>query len=240
MKRRIGKGENRREETNFENLSRFRYKKLRIVFAWIGGILLFLISHLSDRGFRLGIPLVVLGESIRIWALGSMEKKGKKLATSGPFAFVRNPLYIGSFFIGLGIVAISQSPFILFVFLIGFLILYRGTIKDEERLLKERFGEPYVRYLKAVPRFLPKLKPYPHREKIPFQWKLLFKHREQIAFLGLALLLAGLYLWEEVIVEGEFMWKAKTALGGGLALIVALAFDFVLRLKEDLSKSDAK
>ena len=209
---------------------RFRFKKLRILLAWIGGVVLFFNSHISDTGFRQGVPWVVIGELIRLWASGYLQKKGKQLATAGPFAHVRNPLYVGNFFIGLGVCVISRNVPFLILFLIGFGILYAGTIHQEEKELKERFGKAYECYQKEVPRFLPRLTPYPGREKAAFQWRLLLKHREQVALLGIVLLLAGLYLWEEMVVErGQFLWKEKIAIGVALAMASALAFEWILR-----------
>ena len=82
----------------FQN--RFKFKKLRVLLAWVGGVILFLNSHSNERSFRIGIPIVIAGELMRLWSLGFIERKGKKLATCGPFAYVRNPLYVGNFLMG--------------------------------------------------------------------------------------------------------------------------------------------
>ena len=71
---------------------RLQPKKLRLLLAWTGGILLVFNTRIDDQSFRLGIPVVLLGEFIRILASGYLEKKRQKLASSGPFAYVRNPL----------------------------------------------------------------------------------------------------------------------------------------------------
>ena len=81
---------------------RLQPKKLRLLLAWTGGILLIFNTRIDEQSFLVGIPVVILGELIRILASGYLEKKGQKLATSGPFAFVRNPLYIGNFTLGFG------------------------------------------------------------------------------------------------------------------------------------------
>ena len=114
---------------------RLQFKKLRLLLAWLGGIFLLLNSHISDESFRWGVPLVILGELIRILASGYLEKKGTKLATAGPFAYVRNPLYVGNFFLGLGFVVMSHNLINVAIFLSGFFLLYRGTIRNEEARL---------------------------------------------------------------------------------------------------------
>jgi len=209
---------------------RFRFKKLRILVAWIGGALCLFNAHISDDTFRIGVPLVILGELMRIWAGGHVERKGGKLAVSGPFAYIRNPLYLGNFLIGLGVVIIFGNPVFMVIFLIGFGIVYWGTIRKEETVLQETFGESYSDYYNNVPRLFPKLSPYKGGEKTSFQWRLLLKHREHVTTMAIILGMAGLYLWEEIILEhGNILWKEKIALGIALAMIIALIVEAFLR-----------
>ena len=199
-----------------------QFKKLRIFLAWFGGAFLFLNARISDASFRWGAPFVTAGEFLRLWALGYLERKGKKLATAGPFAHLRNPLYAGNFLIGLGVVLISGRTLNGFLFLLGFWILYRGTIRNEEERLRERFGGSYLDYAREVPRFLPRLTPYPFREKTSFQWKFLLKHREHVALAGLILCVAIMYLREEMLAQNTFSWKEEVAIAVGVGAVVAL------------------
>lgn len=209
---------------------KLRFHKLRLWMAWIGGAFLFITSHSTDEGFRLGVPIVLAGMLVRVLATGFIERKNQRLATAGPFAYVRNPLYVGNFLIGLGFVAIVQNWVTAIIFLVGFVVLYRGTVLKEEGELASRFGESYQAYMRAVPRFFPRLTPYPGSEKVPFQWKLLLKHREIETLLAILLLITGLYLWEELIIEqGGFAWKEKIAAAIGLALIVGLFIEKAFR-----------
>ena len=200
----------------------FRFHKQRLLLGWIGGVFLFLNSHVTDMGFRVGVPIALAGMLWRAWASGFIERKNHQLATGGPFAHVRNPLYVGNFLIGLGIVVITQSIPTAIVFLLGFGILYYGTVRKEEKELTQRFGAPYLHYLQAVPRFLPRWSRYPDAQNTTFQWKLLWKHRELETFFAVLLVLTGLYLWEEIFWEGQFAAKEKVAIVTGLALIAAL------------------
>lgn len=210
-------------------LERFHFKKLRVLLAWIGGIFLVTTSHTTDASYRWGIPLLLLGESIRIWASGHLERKGKKLATSGPFAYVRNPLYIGNFLLGLGIVIFSNNWISALLFLAGFVFVYRGTVLREEVDLQNEFGTAYTNYKQAVPRFLPRTRPYAACEQKTFSWAPVFKHREYMTIAGILILIGGFYISEE-IAEGKKIsefWKIETALGLiGLAVII-LAFEWV-------------
>jgi protein-S-isoprenylcysteine O-methyltransferase Ste14 len=210
--------------------SRFRYKKLRLLLAWIGAFFLITKSHVSDDGFRMGIPFVIGGELIRLWATGYIDKKAKTLSVDGPYSYVRNPLYAGSFLIGLGIVIICQNIFFIPLYIAGFWLLYRGTMRNEEATLEERYGEDYVRYRSKVPRLIPLLRrSLSSGRKDSYRWKLLRKNREYVTFVGIVIVLAALYLWEEVILEREFMWKETVALGVVLALVIGLFFEWLMR-----------
>lgn len=111
----------------------------------------------------LGICLVFVlaGCLLRSWAAGYLLK-GKRVAVGGPYAYIRNPLYMGSFAIGIGFcAALWQSPmpwgvWILWAaFLIGFGIVYRAKSLAEEKELSENLGDTYLAYARQVPAFLP-------------------------------------------------------------------------------------
>lgn len=181
----------------------FRPKKLRVLLAWIGVPLLIFFADISDTSYRWGAVLMTVGETIRIWALGFVEKKGKKLAMSGPYAFVRNPLYAGNFFLGLGLVVICGNWILIAIFLVGFSILYAGTVRHEEEDLKERFGKDYEDYRGNVPKFLPRLTHYNASEKTFFDWRRVFKHHEYVTTLGIILLLCGIHLYDAIFLKKE-------------------------------------
>ena len=200
-------------------------KKFRVLLAWFGLSLLFFYAHTSDTGFRIGIPLVVLGELIRVWAGGFQEQKGKVLITNGPYAFTRNPLYLGNFLIGFGCVLIVRNLVLLAIFFIGFFWVHSKVMEKEERELLNRFGPVYQRYLNEVPRFIPRFSPYPNRTKADFQLKYLWKQREYLTLIGIAVLLGGMYAWGELVVEKEKVVSEKVAVTFAvLAFLIISAF----------------
>ena len=210
----------------------FKFKKMRLLLAWGSIPVLLFCSHMNARSFFLGTILVILGELIRLWALGFVEKKGKKLAMSGPYAFVRNPLYVGNFFLGLGVAVIVWNWVILVFFLAGFLGIYTGTIRGEEKHLQEMFGKPYEDYCRNVPSFLPRLTPYAAPEKDAFLWSRIIKHHEYITVAGIALMLMLIHLYDQLFVAkepvaGEIPLIIAT---GGVALALVLERVFVSRL----------
>ncbi|MFH0986055.1 MAG: isoprenylcysteine carboxylmethyltransferase family protein [Candidatus Omnitrophota bacterium] len=210
----------------------FKFKKMRLLLAWGSIPVLLLASNMSDTTFRWGAVLLILGELIRFWALGFVEKKGKKLAMSGPYAFVRNPLYVGNFFLGLGVVVIVWNWVILALFLVGFLGIYTGTIRGEEKHLQAMFGKPYEDYCKNVPSFLPRLTPYAVPEKDSFLWSRIIKHHEYITVAGILLMLTLIHLYDDLFLAKEPLSEEIPLIIIAVVITLALALErvFVSRL----------
>ncbi len=113
------------------------------------------------------LALVVGGEWYRMRAVGVAGKctrtRGsnvKELVTSGPFAHVRNPLYIGNFLLAYGLVVLSKVDWLLWVFPLAFFFQYSAIVAWEEAVLRQTFGEEYERYRREVPAWLPTPRAY--------------------------------------------------------------------------------
>jgi len=210
----------------------FKFKKMRLLLARGSIPVLILCSNMNDRSFQWGIVLLIVGEMIRFWALGFVEKKGQKLAMSGPYAFVRNPLYVGNFFLGLGVAVIVWNWVILVIFLAGFLGIYTGTIRGEEKHLREMFGKPYEDYCENVPSFLPRLTPYATPEKESFLWSRIIKHHEYITMAGIALMVMMIHLYDDLFLAKEPLSQEIPLIIATVVLALALALErvFVSRL----------
>lgn len=134
---------------------------------------------------RVGIVLAVLGVLLRAWASGTI-RKNNVLTTGGPYAHTRNPLYLGTFLVGLGATIAGGSWGFVAVFLLFFVIVYGRTMRAEERRLEELFGDRFRTYAAAVPLFIPRLRPYrpmePHATE--FMLRRYFSHREYEFALG--------------------------------------------------------
>ena len=117
-----------------------------------------------------GFIIALLGELIRLWGVswaGSETRTtgsvgGSFLIVSGPFAHVRNPLYVGNMmlYLGIGIMSFALFPYLQVAALIFFAIQYYFIVIEEEKYLKETFGEAYDDYATKVPRFFMKVIPY--------------------------------------------------------------------------------
>ncbi len=99
------------------------------------------------------------GLALRAWAAGSI-RKDRELATTGPYAHTQNPLYLGSFILGIGVTVAGGRWIFGVAFLAFFLLVYRATVQREANELEERFGERYRAYRAQVPSVLPRFTAY--------------------------------------------------------------------------------
>jgi protein-S-isoprenylcysteine O-methyltransferase Ste14 len=125
----------------------------------------------------LGLVTIALGLALRAWGSGcagthtrSASIEAKHLVTCGPFAYVRNPIYLGSIFLGVGMSAVIGDPLAYVLTVITFCALYFGIVPAEEEHLAHTFGAEYERYREAVPRLIPRLQPWAGRTENPFRW----------------------------------------------------------------------
>jgi protein-S-isoprenylcysteine O-methyltransferase Ste14 len=127
--------------------------------------------------------LILLGLLIRAWAAGTLHKK-RQLATTGAYAFVRNPLYLGSFLMMAGFCTLLLSPWVLAATALPIAILYALAVRDEERLLSRQFPEAWLDYSHRVPRFVPWRLSYPTVDGWSFgRW---WANAEYNAWIGVA------------------------------------------------------
>jgi protein-S-isoprenylcysteine O-methyltransferase Ste14 len=129
-----------------------------------------------------GIPVSVAGLLLRGWAAGHLAKN-RQLTTSGPYAILRNPLYIGTSLVALGLVLASQSVPLGAVFAAVFLLIYLPVIQLEQQHLNNLFPD-YARYMAEVPALTPRWPPIPSNRS--FDFALYLKNREYRAAIGLA------------------------------------------------------
>lgn len=129
----------------------------------------------ATAGTIVCLLLVLAGLVLRAWAAGCAGGhtrratiEAPRLATGGPFAFVRNPIYLASTVLGLGMVGLLGDPWMLALYLAVFVFLYTTIVPAEERFLRSQFGETYIRYCAHVPRLLPRLRPWAEAESRPF------------------------------------------------------------------------
>ena len=130
-------------------------KSLRVPIGFLAGILFIWRAEPSPISFFIGTLFIFWGELIRFISSGTL-KKFEGVTRNGIYANTRNPLYFGSFIMGIGACIISKDVLFSVVFFTFFILLYSQVIIKEEKYLICRYGEEYVRYLKEVPRILPR------------------------------------------------------------------------------------
>jgi len=126
-----------------------------------------------------GVPLVLLGELIRLWGvhhIGAVSRTRSErlgpLIDSGPFARVRNPLYLGNILLWIGFTVSARLPWLAPIVLALLVFEYRAIVRWEERLLETRIGESYRQYMRRVPRWIPNLSPgISSQHDATFSWR---------------------------------------------------------------------
>lgn len=130
--------------------------RIRLGTVWLVVPVYLFLARPSVQLLLIGVAFALLGGLVRGWAAGAI-RKNRVLTTHGPYAYTRNPLYFGTFLIGLGFAIASGVVWFLVAFLAFFLVIYGKTMRREEKRLAGLFGEEFDRYADAVPRFLPRI-----------------------------------------------------------------------------------
>ncbi|MGA2101852.1 MAG: isoprenylcysteine carboxylmethyltransferase family protein [Candidatus Sulfotelmatobacter sp.] len=166
-------------------------RRIRVPLGFAFAVLYFWLARPTWRFLALGAVLIVPGLLIRALASGHV-RKNEALATSGPYAYTRNPLYLGSLLIGIGFAVAARSWWVGVVLIVMFLAIYLPVIRDEEKFLRERFPE-FEEYARRVPRMLPRnIRASTSGDGGGFSMDLYLKHREWNALLGAGAMTAAL------------------------------------------------
>jgi protein-S-isoprenylcysteine O-methyltransferase Ste14 len=165
-------------------------KKIRRVPLFIGAFLLVIFAKPNPPGIAVGMILIIMGESLRIWAAGHLQKN-EVLTVSGPYAYVKNPLYIGTILITIGFCILADNIYLLaastFIFCFHY-IPYKKKIEGDR--LRRIFGSRYEDYDQKVPEYLPRRTPY-SGEKVSWQFKCFIENSEGGILL---IIIAGIFL----------------------------------------------
>jgi protein-S-isoprenylcysteine O-methyltransferase Ste14 len=166
------------------------FRKVRRMPVFIGAFLLLLFAKPQPIGSAVGMILIIMGEAIRIWAAGHLQKN-ESLTVTGPYAYVKNPLYIGSILITAGFCIFADNIYILaaatFAFCFHY-IPYKKKVEGDR--LKRIFGDQYADYDEKVPEYVPRWTPYSNA-KARWQFKNFIENSEEGILL---ILIAGIVL----------------------------------------------
>ena len=162
------------------------------------GIAAFVFARPQLKWLLCGVGVAICGLLLRGYAAGHLRKH-KQLATSGPYAFTRNPLYLGSVFLAVGFSVASHSWISALLLAAYLAVFYPVVIRREQGELEAMYGAAFVQYASQVPAFWPRFSPaVPSTER--FSWALYRQNREYEAAIGLVVAMA--ILWTLMLWQG--------------------------------------
>jgi protein-S-isoprenylcysteine O-methyltransferase Ste14 len=167
-----------------------RVARLRVIagFVMLGAFAYF--AHSTPGSLQIGLPISLAGLALRAWAAGHLAKN-QRLATSGPYAFTRNPLYLGTLVTAMGLAAAGDSPGLGVLFAVLFIAVYLPAIELEEQHLTAILRD-YAAYAARVPLLVPSIPTGLGRERFSFAQYL--KNQEYQALAGWLIACAWLVL----------------------------------------------
>jgi protein-S-isoprenylcysteine O-methyltransferase Ste14 len=183
-----------------------------------------------------GLALAFAGQALRFYTLGQVPEgtsgqgsalEAQTLNTRGPYAHVRNPLYLGNLGICLGLMLIAHDPWVYAVGLAFFFGEYFFIIRAEENFLGTRFGDDYAAYCARVPRWVPRATPaFPGALRPGFDWRRALKkeHNPFAAWASGALALLAWEAWARGVLRPEglaALGAAELGVLGAFAVIKA-------------------
>ena len=164
-------------------------RRIRVPLGFAFAAFYLWIARPTWNSIVLGTIVAIPGIGLRALASGYV-KKNEELTTSGPYAYTRNPLYLGSLIMAIGFAIAARSLWVVSLMVGMFLIIYLPVIRSEEKFLRGTFPA-FDAYARNVPRLFPRWTPF---ERTPgaFSSPLYWQHREYNAVLGTAALMAAL------------------------------------------------
>jgi protein-S-isoprenylcysteine O-methyltransferase Ste14 len=164
-----------------------RLARWRVPLGFLSALVVLVLAHPTRVSLLAGAAVAGLGELLRIWAAGHLEKS-REVTKSGPYRFTRHPLYVGSSIMGVGLVVAANHvvvAWIVFLYLLGTI---SAAVRNEEAFLRQQFGPEYDAYARGAVRDVSRR----------FSLERAMRNREYRAVLGLVLVLALLALKTEL------------------------------------------
>ena len=183
-------------------------QKVRVPAGTALGIIFLLFMHPSVRSLIIGGIFTLAGALMRIWAAGHIEKR-IRLARSGPYAYTRNPLYLGSFLMAFGVIFAGQGYWLLPFFALFFIGVYFPVMRAEEHDLEQAYGADFLEYAGSTPLFFPKKprrteKPINTAPPVRFAWarvRINREHRNLISLLIVEIILIARLFFSAGVFE---------------------------------------
>jgi len=220
----------------FIERSKRRLKKPRFLFVYPLVAWLFVVARTTELQLILGVLLAFLGVVVRLWANGfvghvkvNWTQKSRNdaaighLVTAGPYAYVRHPLYVGTFLIGAGVCVIVGNLWLSLIGTLAFFLIYNRKIDEEETMIRDEVGEEFTTYQQMVPRWVPMRCAYPD-QRGAWSWQGILASKEPKTLAWVAIFLILLYFRKEIVQDHHWMtedrWVTQTVLIGLACLFI--------------------
>ncbi len=185
--------------TSYNLLIKFKMKTrhLKTILLVAGTSLVVVLSNPNISSLSVGGVLVCIGEAVRIWAAGHLCRN-RELTTSGPYAYLRDPLYLGRLFLIVGF-CIMGWGYSLLLLPVGAAVFFLNYLprkyRKEMSRLESIFGKEYRQYSSYARSLLPRINPYPNAEKRKWSFRVLWEeNREQYFLLIIITVFAGIII----------------------------------------------
>lgn len=146
----------------------------------------------SPEWLPVELTLVGVGLLLRSWALGHLHKN-EELCTSGPYAFTRNPLYLGNGLILCGCCLAAGSVWLALAAWVGAVMVCRAVVQHEEEQLLRTFGASYAAYRRSVPAMIPRIRPYLGSAGTRFSWRQASRNRVAAGWIAVGAVLVAMH-----------------------------------------------
>lgn len=231
------------EEFERQGSRLFKYRGSIPLILLVTGIIVFVFSKMNSTGFENYIPFEIyellcllisfIGLGIRVYTVGytpentsgrnTKIQKADVLNTTGIYSMVRHPLYVGNFFMWMGIAMLVQSLWYMFAFVLIYWIYYERIMFAEEQFLRRKFGDVYLEWSKKTPAFIPSTKNY-SSPSISFSWKKALKKEKN----GFAAIFLVFFMFRAI---GDYINTGGLVLNSWLAYSAAITFILYFILK---------
>jgi protein-S-isoprenylcysteine O-methyltransferase Ste14 len=165
-------------------------QRIRVPLGFIFAAVFFIFARPTAITLLIGGVIAFVGVAIRAWSSGHI-RKAKTLAVTGPYARTRNPLYVGSFILGVGFTVAAGVWWLAIIFIALFLGIYLPVMRVEARDMQRIFGAEFEEYERNVPLFVPHLTAW-KKSAGEFDFQLYLQYREYRAALGAAIAITAL------------------------------------------------
>lgn len=157
-------------------------QRIRVPLGFAFAALFIVFADPTPALLAAGVSVAFAGLLIRAWSAGHI-RKNKEITVSGPYSRTRNPLYLGSFLMGVGFTIAAGVWWLALIFALLYLGIYLPVMRIEARELTQSFGDDYRKYAEEVPLFIPRLSAYGDSDRT-FDSSLYMKYREYQAAIG--------------------------------------------------------